>query len=266
MGDNYIIHTTPNIYGQINANSGIGQLIIANPNGVLFDGATFTTAGDLMLTTKDLSNLKVEDLSKLDIEKEKFNQIYDNNGQLVGITIKNSDFQIGGEYNIVAPLIHAVNSDLTAKSLRFVTSNGQDYLALGTPAKDAMYPGVELEAVTIDGDVYIKTPTGSVRTTNGGTINGKLIKNEWYITRCACCGVKLKAMVKSGQIVPQLRYCSNCGSEEFIVEKLDQINFIDINFAALLKRIVEAEANICTTTRCWQEKTPVQPKLLVQYL
>lgn len=77
-----------NIYGQINANSGIGQLIIANPNGVLFDGATFTTAGDLMLTTKDLSNLKVEDLSKLDIEKEKFNQIYDNNGQLVGITIK----------------------------------------------------------------------------------------------------------------------------------------------------------------------------------
>lgn len=95
---------------------------------------------------------------------------------------------------------------------------------------------------------------------------GKLIKNEWYITRCACCGVKLKAMVKSGQIVPQLRYCSNCGSEEFIVEILDQINFIDINFAALLKRIVEAEANICTTTRCWQEKTPVQPKLLVQYL
>lgn len=108
------------------------------------------------------------------IEKEKFNQIYDNNGQLVGITIKNSDFQIGGEYNIVAPLIHAVNSDLTAKSLRFVTSNGQDYLALGTPAKDAMYPGVELEAVTIDGDVYIKTPTGSVRTTNGGTINGNV--------------------------------------------------------------------------------------------
>lgn len=95
---------------------------------------------------------------------------------------------------------------------------------------------------------------------------GKLIKNEWYITRCACCGVKLKTMVKNGQIVPQLRYCSNCGSEEFIVEKLDQINFIDINFAALLKRIVESEANICTTTRCWQEKTPVQPKLLVQYL
>ena len=50
-----------------------------------------------------------------------------------------------------------------------------------------------------------------------------------------------------------------------IVEEV-RPDFIDINFAALLKRIVEAEANICTTTRCWQEKTPVQPKLLVQYL
>ena len=28
-----------NIYGQINANQGIGKLIISNPNGVLFDGA-----------------------------------------------------------------------------------------------------------------------------------------------------------------------------------------------------------------------------------
>ncbi|MBR6126711.1 hypothetical protein IKQ21_03410, partial [bacterium] len=31
---------------------------------------------------------------------------------------------------------------------------------------------------------------------------GKLIRNEWYITRCSCCGVKMKAMVKNGEIVP----------------------------------------------------------------
>jgi len=95
---------------------------------------------------------------------------------------------------------------------------------------------------------------------------GKLIKNEWYITRCACCGVKLKTMVKNGQIMPQHRYCANCGSEEFSVEKLEQINFIDINFAALMKTVVEDRNNICTTTRCWQERTDAQPKLLVQYL
>ena len=46
---------------------------------------------------------------------------------------------------------------------------------------------------------------------------GKLIKNEWYITRCACCGVKLKAMSKKDEIVPQLHYCYNCGSSEYKV-------------------------------------------------
>ena len=94
---------------------------------------------------------------------------------------------------------------------------------------------------------------------------GKYIQNEWYITRCACCGVKMKAMVKNGEIVPQHHYCSNCGSEEYKVDKLDQINFIDINFAALLKHEVENEFHP-STTRCWQEKTNEQPKLLVQYL
>ena len=95
---------------------------------------------------------------------------------------------------------------------------------------------------------------------------GKFIKNEWYITRCACCGVKLKTMVKKEEVVPQLHYCYNCGSEEFKVEKLKEINFIDIRFAALKKEVIENKKHICTTTRCWQEKTNVQPRLLVQHL
>ena len=94
---------------------------------------------------------------------------------------------------------------------------------------------------------------------------GKLIKNEWYITRCSCCGVKMRAMVKNGQIVPQEHFCSNCGGEEFTVEKVEKINFIDINFAALLKTEVPDEPSCCIT-KCWQEKTDGQPKLLVQYL
>ena len=94
---------------------------------------------------------------------------------------------------------------------------------------------------------------------------GKLIKNEWYITRCSCCGVKMKAMVKNGQIVPQEHFCSNCGGEDFSVEKIEKINFIDINFAALIKTEV-VENRFCNTTKCWQENMPEQPKLLVQYL
>ena len=94
---------------------------------------------------------------------------------------------------------------------------------------------------------------------------GKLIKNEWYITRCSCCGVKMKAMVKNGQIVPQEHYCSNCGGEEFLIEKVEKINFIDINFAALVKTEVQEEFTP-SVTKCWQEKTAEPPKLLVQYL
>jgi len=94
---------------------------------------------------------------------------------------------------------------------------------------------------------------------------GKLIKNEWYITRCASCGVKIKAMVKNGEVVPQNHYCGNCGRDTYKVEKLEKINFIDINFAVLIKKEIEEE-RICSTTRCWQERTTEKPKLLVQFL
>ena len=95
---------------------------------------------------------------------------------------------------------------------------------------------------------------------------GKLIVNEWYITRCACCGVKLKAMNRNGEIVPQNHYCINCGHQDFVVEKLPRINFIDINFAVLVKKEVEEPVKQVQTTQCWEEKKYEQPKLLTQYL
>lgn len=95
---------------------------------------------------------------------------------------------------------------------------------------------------------------------------GKLIRNDWYITRCSCCGVKLKTMASGGEIHPQNRYCTNCGSNEYTIEKLPKINFIDINFAVLQKTEVDEEKRTCTTTRCWQEKSVDIPKLTVKYL
>ena len=94
---------------------------------------------------------------------------------------------------------------------------------------------------------------------------GKLIQNEWYITRCSCCGVKLKTVIKNGKIQPESHYCCNCGGSEYNIEKLEQINFIDIKFAALLKKEVNV-TQIHSSTSCWQEKTPLKPKLLAQYL
>lgn len=94
---------------------------------------------------------------------------------------------------------------------------------------------------------------------------GKFIQNEWYITRCSCCGVKLKTQSRNGEILPQYNYCTNCGSHEYKIEKLEKINFIDINFAVLLKKEIQEELRV-NTTQCWQEKNIEQPKLLMQYL
>ncbi len=93
---------------------------------------------------------------------------------------------------------------------------------------------------------------------------GKFVENEWYITRCSCCGVKLRAFNRNGNIIPQFRYCANCGSNEFTVEKLEKINFVDINFAVLVKKVIENK-KFCTTTQCWQEKTSAKPILTVRY-
>ena len=29
---------------------------------------------------------------------------------------------------------------------------------------------------------------------------GELIENQWYLVRCACCGVKLRGMIKNGEV------------------------------------------------------------------
>ena len=57
------------VAGQITANQGISSLILSNPNGVLMQGGKIETAGNLMLTTQDMSKYSVEDLSNIDYSK-----------------------------------------------------------------------------------------------------------------------------------------------------------------------------------------------------
>lgn len=94
---------------------------------------------------------------------------------------------------------------------------------------------------------------------------GSLVYNEWYITRCSCCGIKLKTIISNDKICPINHYCSNCGSNKFEIEKLSKINFIDINFAVLKKKCSQNNfLNVPTTLQCWQEKTSELPKLLTK--
>lgn len=91
---------------------------------------------------------------------------------------------------------------------------------------------------------------------------GELIENQWFITRCACCGVKLKAIIKNGEVMPQEHYCHNCGAKDYTVERVDKINFIDINYAVLLKTIIKP--SIDDLTQSWTDMSEhVQNKYLL---
>ena len=154
------------IHGSINANDGIAKLIISNPNGMLFDGAKFTTAGDLQLTTQALNVNYVN--GNLDITNL-------NQTALGSITVKNTDFTVGGEFNITAPSIEIVKGVINAENgLKLVTRNGQDFIA--APSTEDVYTekGVRLETVSIDGNVYILSGEDVVKIVKGGTINGDL--------------------------------------------------------------------------------------------
>ena len=176
------------IYGQINANKGISNLVISNPNGVLFDGARFTAAGDVTVNT-DAAN-----------HNTKFVNAYSNNSAFVSnlqpgtgemITIKNSDFSVGGDMNFIAPSMNVVQSAFNVKNgkgdVRFTTTNGQDYLitqtsGCGSNCSSTKYTetqALRLEAIQVDGNVYITSDKGIVKTVGGGQINGNLnIKSD----------------------------------------------------------------------------------------
>ena len=153
-----------NIYGQISANSGIGKLIISNPNGVLFDGATFATAGDAMITTQPMTATFVNGAMNVSNVATT---------TPVGVvTIQDSNFNVGGQFNILAPSINVVRGTVKTKDgMKLITENGQDYLSTGN---ESSTKGVRLEAVNIDGNVYVISDKGIVKTVGGGDIKGNL--------------------------------------------------------------------------------------------
>ncbi len=160
------------IYGQINANSGISQLIISNPNGVLFDGAKFTTAGDVMVTTKDMTGVDVNNLTNGNYTKFRSTDWGTNGAEdLIQVQIKDSDFSVGGDFNIYAPKIVGANSNVSAGTFKLVTANGADYLT-NIPTENKM--ATKLTAMNVNGDVVITNDVGAFVVEEGGHITGDL--------------------------------------------------------------------------------------------
>ena len=90
---------------------------------------------------------------------------------------------------------------------------------------------------------------------------GELIENQWFITRCTCCGIKIKALYKNGEVVPSEKFCHNCGSNIFEAELVPKINCIDINYAVLVKTVVSPKVD--EQTQSWFD-THYTQKLLTQ--
>lgn len=97
---------------------------------------------------------------------------------------------------------------------------------------------------------------------------GELIENQWFLVRCACCGVKLKGFIKNGEIIPERHFCHNCGANNYVIERISKINFIDISYAVLVKTVVKNKTY--QYTQSWVEtdfKTSnYRPRLLQQFL
>lgn len=94
---------------------------------------------------------------------------------------------------------------------------------------------------------------------------GEMIENQWFIMRCACCGVKHKAIFKNGEIIPAAKFCDNCGTKNFVIERVNKINFIDINYAVLVKTVIPNAMKEFTQSWCEAKETSsYRPKLLQQ--
>ena len=91
---------------------------------------------------------------------------------------------------------------------------------------------------------------------------GEYVVNKWYLTRCKCCNIKRVSYSSFNNIKPNSKYCPNCGSQDFFLEELDKINFIDINFAVLKKVIIEPQS-VFAKSQLWVDERESSEQRLI---
>ena len=93
---------------------------------------------------------------------------------------------------------------------------------------------------------------------------GEYVENHWYISRCECCGLKQKTLVRSGKAVSSAKFCQNCGSSSFVAEELNEIDVVTVNYATVLKQVRKTQKQSFIQT--WIEENSFTPiKLLPSY-
>ncbi len=146
-----------------------GKIIISNPNGILFEGGKFESLGGLVLTTKDLTAIAIDDntdFDKLDIS----NAAYGDGIAIVAIT--NSSNINAADINIVSKGIYVDSSTLTAsdaKGIVLTTTDGSTFIASKTvsmKADDGSVKDIKFSSVTVPNQIAnsaITSKNGEVR-------------------------------------------------------------------------------------------------------
>ena len=83
---------------------------------------------------------------------------------------------------------------------------------------------------------------------------GALVQNKWFLMRCKCCNIKRSAHTRYNEIVPDTKFCKNCGSDKYYIQELDSVNFTDIRYAVYKKIVVENKEQNTFTQQIWVEE------------
>ena len=63
-----------------------------------------------------------------------------------------------------------------------------------------------------------------------------------------------KSTVFWGEVVPVDKFCSNCGCEEYYIEKLDKVSFIDARYAVYIKEIAQELQTLHPEVQIWVDE------------
>jgi hypothetical protein len=97
---------------------------------------------------------------------------------------------------------------------------------------------------------------------------GKLIGINWYLLRCSCCNTKRAGYLRDGEIYPTVKYCENCGNQNYSVEKIDKINYFDLHYAVAKTEIINNNFSEKSFIQVWIEGKNVDdmpPHLLPRF-
>lgn len=93
---------------------------------------------------------------------------------------------------------------------------------------------------------------------------GEYLVKNYYILRCARCDIKREAKLIWGEIVPKDKFCSNCGSSQYYIEKIDKVNFVDAQYAIYLKEIADKMQTLHPETQIWVEDGEILKQITSQ--